>query len=194
MLHSTRTGFIKKKVILIFPFSNTYSTCFINDFSVLSSRLKQNTHCESAMRMIKKFMKLSLEQKYYKNLGFLLQKFDGFFPCNLHNLCWLFSSVLMESGELSNFWSLGYEQFIPVKTALHWMPACIQTVRLLLEWNTDTAPSVPFTLRQLLSLQSSFNSKNFRTLSALTTGPQTSLIKWQNEQTKGRGKSTKTMS
>lgn len=141
--------------------------------------------------MIKKSTKFSFEQKYYKSLM-------GFFSCNLHNLCWFFSSVLMESGELSNFWSLGYEQFIPVETALHWMPACIQTVRLWCEWNTDTAPSVPFTLRQLLSLQSSFNSNNFRTLSALTTRPQTpeqtSLMKRQSKQTKGRGKSTKTMS
>lgn len=40
MLHSTKTVFIKKEVILIFPFSSTYSICFINDFSVLLSHLK----------------------------------------------------------------------------------------------------------------------------------------------------------
>lgn len=160
-----QNSFYKREVILVFPFSNTYRICFINDFSVLLCHLKQNKHRESASRMIKKLTKFSFEQKYYENLM-------DYFPATCTTLSWLFSSALTESGELSNFWSLDYKHFIPVKTARHWMPASIQTVRLLLKWNTDTVPSVPFTLRQFLSLYSSFNSNNFRTLSVLTTRSQ----------------------
>lgn len=147
--------------------------------------------------MIKK-LTVFIWTKILQKFGFFYHKNLMVFFLQLAQLVLALFHVLMESGELSNFWSLDYEQFIPVKTALHWMPACIQTVRLLLEWNTDTAPSVPFALRQLLALQSSFNFNNFRAFSALTTGPQipeqTSLMKGQNKQTKGRGKSTKTMS
>lgn len=119
--------------------------------------------------MIKKLTKLSFEQKYCKNLLF-------FFSCDLHNLSWLFSSALTESGELSNYWSLDYEHFVPVRTALYWMSACIQTVRLLLKWNTDTQ----FLLSHLLL-------DNFclcRALSILTTSehslPSQQDLKIQN--------------